>query len=134
MSSAFIKSKHLVTRAGFGIGLSQIKICEQQHPKEIWKDYTRSRVFKPILFDTPELNFDYASTAKLNADQKKLIQQRNRKQNIEVNLNFLQEMVHGEDQLREKMAFFLAWAFCYPGSEPQNECPDIKCDSAKCAG
>ena len=106
MSSAFIKSKHLVTRAGFGIGLSQIKICEQQHPKEIWKDYTRSRVFKPILFDTPELNFDYASTAKLNADQKKLIQQRNRKQNIEVNLNFLQEMVHGEDQLREKMAFF----------------------------
>ena len=50
--------------------------------------------------------FDYASTAKLNADQKKLIQQRNRKQNIEVNLNFLQEMVHGEDQLREKMAFF----------------------------
>lgn len=30
----------------------------------------------------------------------------NRKQNIEINLKFLNEMVNSEDQLREKMAFF----------------------------
>lgn len=106
MASEFIKNKHLVSRAGFGMSLRQIKICEEQNYKEVWKGYVKKRTFKPIHFDSPAINFDYGKISKLNAEEKKQVQRRNRQQNIELNLNFLNEMVHSEDQLREKMAFF----------------------------
>ncbi|MGX9247230.1 DUF1800 domain-containing protein, partial [Sphingobacterium multivorum] len=57
-------------------------------------------------FNTDQTDVNYNALSKLNAADKKQVQQLNRKRNIEINLNFLNEMVHSEDQLREKMAFF----------------------------
>ena len=42
----------------------------------------------------------------MDAEMKKEIQKKNRRSNLEINLKFLNQMVHSEDQLREKMAFF----------------------------
>lgn len=106
MDSDFMKNKHLISRAGFGLSLSQINSCEDQSLKEIRKGYFKERPFHPISFNSPPIDFDYDAVSKLNAEQKKQVQQRNRQQNIEINLNFLMEMVNSEDQLREKMAFF----------------------------
>lgn len=106
MVSEFIKNKHLANRAGFGISLAQVEQFEHQSTVEVWKAYSTPQPFKPIGFDAPTIDFEYSTAAKLNALAKKKVQQLNRRQNIEINLNFLMEMVHAEDQLREKMAFF----------------------------
>ena len=42
----------------------------------------------------------------MDAEVKKEVQKKNRRSNLEINLKFLNQMVHSEDQLREKMAFF----------------------------
>jgi len=117
MVSEFIKNKHLANRAGFGISLQQIAAFEQQSNADVWQVYSAVREFEPINFNRDEVNFDYVTLSKLKAAEKKEIQQCNRQRNIEINLNFLTAMVHSEDQLREKMAFFLAWTFCLPGSQ-----------------
>jgi len=106
MVSEFIKNKHLANRAGFGISLQQIAAFEQQSNADVWQVYSAVREFEPINFNRDEVNFDYVTVSKLKAAEKKQIQQRNRQRNIEINLNFLTAMVHSEDQLREKMAFF----------------------------
>lgn len=106
MVSEFIKNKHLANRAGFGISLEQITTFERQSTAEVWQSYARARDFEPISFKSTDTDADYAALSTLDAVAKKQIQQRNRQRNIEINLNFLTAMVHSEDQLREKMAFF----------------------------
>ncbi|MFU1856587.1 DUF1800 domain-containing protein [Sphingobacterium sp. NGMCC 1.201703] len=97
---------HLANRAGFGMSLQQIPIFEQQSTAVLWKQYAQEHKFHPISFNREQTDVDYTALSKLNAADKKRVQQLNRKRNIEISLNFLNEMVHSEDQLREKMAFF----------------------------
>lgn len=104
--SDFKKNMHLANRAGFGMSLKQIPAFEQQSTAVLWKQYAQQHEFHPISFNTEQTGIDYTVLSKLNAADKKQVQQLNRKRNIEINLNFLNEMVHSEDQLREKMAFF----------------------------
>ncbi len=104
--SDFKKNIHLANRAGFGMSLKQILAFEQQSTAVLWKQYAQEHEFHPISFNTEQTDIGYTSLSKLNAADKKQVQQLNRKRNIEINLNFLNEMVHSEDQLREKMAFF----------------------------
>ena len=100
------KNKHLLLRAGFGFNLSQTKDLEQLPLTDIWKKLSATYTFQPLaLKEVPE-NLDYQKVSKLDADGKKEIQKRNRRENIEINLKFLNFMVQSEDQLREKMAFF----------------------------
>lgn len=106
MDAAFTKNKHLISRAGFGIELSQIPACQQQTPQQTWQNLATKKAFRPLSLDATALDFDYAKIKNLNAEQKKQLQRSNRQQNIEINLKFLNEMVHSQDQLREKMAFF----------------------------
>ncbi|WET68704.1 DUF1800 domain-containing protein [Sphingobacterium sp.] len=106
MMSDFKKNMHLANRAGFGMSLKQITTFEQQSTAVLWKQYAQEQEFHPISFNTEQTEVDYTALSKLNAADKKQVQQLNRKRNIEINLNFLDEMVHSEDQLREKMAFF----------------------------
>lgn len=104
--SDFKKNIHLANRAGFGMGLQQITVFEQQSTAVLWKQYAQEHEFHPISFNKEQTDVDYTALSKLNAADNKQVQQLNRKRNIEINLNFLNEMVHSEDQLREKMAFF----------------------------
>ena len=106
MMSDFKKNMHLANRAGFGMSLQQITVFEQHSTAVLWKQYAQEHEFHPISFNTEQTDIGYTSLSKLNAADKKMVQQLNRKRNIEINLNFLNEMVHSEDQLREKRAFF----------------------------
>lgn len=106
MVSELIKNKHLANRAGFGMSLGQLADFERLSTAEVWKKYAQDYDFVPIEFGSEGTNADYPSLSALNAAAKKQAQQRNRQHNIEINLNFLRTMVHSEDQLREKMAFF----------------------------
>lgn len=100
------KNKHLLLRAGFGANLSQIKNLDQVSLTEIWKKLATNDPLIPIQLKEAGPDFDYQQLSKMDAEMKKEIQKKNRRSNLEINLKFLNQMVHSEDQLREKMAFF----------------------------
>ena len=100
------KNKHLLLRAGFGANLSQIKNLDQVSLTEIWEKLATNDPLIPIQLKEAGPDFDYQQLSKMDAEMKKEIQKKNRRSNLEINLKFLNQMVHSEDQLREKMAFF----------------------------
>ena len=100
------QNNHLLLRAGFGPNLFQIKDVDKQSLTEIWKNLSANYPFVPLQIEDISENFDYQKVSKLNAEEKKEVQRKNRKSNLEINLKFLNQMVRSEDQLREKMAFF----------------------------
>ena len=100
------KNKHLLLRAGFGANLSQIKNLDQVSLTEIWKKLATNDPLIPIQLKEAGPDFDYQQLSKMDAEVKKEVQKKNRRSNLEINLKFLNQMVHSEDQLREKMAFF----------------------------
>lgn len=100
------KNKHLLLRAGFGANLSQIKNLDQVSLTEIWKKLATNDPLIPIQLKEAGPDFDYQQLSKMDAEMKKEVQKKNRRSNLEINLKFLNQMVHSEDQLREKMAFF----------------------------
>lgn len=100
------KNKHLLLRAGFGANLSQIKNLDQVSLTEIWKKLATNDPLIPIQLKEAAPDFDYQQLSKMDAEMKKEVQKKNRRSNLEINLKFLNQMVHSEDQLREKMAFF----------------------------
>jgi uncharacterized protein (DUF1800 family) len=100
------KNNHLLLRAGFGPKLSQFEnasLLKEDHIlKELFKNYSFQFL---VLEENLELS-DYQSLEKKEAVAKKAALKKNRKQNLKINLSFLDQMVSAEDQLREKMAFF----------------------------
>ena len=73
------------------------------------------------------------SKKEMDADQRKMVQQKNRQGVRNLNMFWMHEMVNTSAQLREKMAFFLAWAFCL--SQPECFLPTgfARRDQEKCA-
>lgn len=100
------KNKHLLWRAGFGPSLSQLINLDKIPTRDVLRDLFSKKSFSDIHFDTPAANIDYQTLSKTDAETRKQIQQLNRKQTLEINLNFFDQMVAADDQLREKMAFF----------------------------
>lgn len=100
------KNIHLLSRAGFGPKLLQVKDLEKKSTDYFWKILSTEKPFKKISFDSKPADVNYESISKLGNAQKRKILALNRQQNLELNLNFFNEMVASEDQLREKMAFF----------------------------
>ncbi|QQV01411.1 MULTISPECIES: DUF1800 family protein [Chryseobacterium] len=103
---SLLKNKHLMSRAGFGISIDQADYINEQTPRKISETLFREYPFTEILYQTPDYIKAESNDSKLNAEQRRLQQKTNQKQNEELNLNFLMNMVYGKDQLTEKMAFF----------------------------
>ncbi|MEY8759446.1 DUF1800 domain-containing protein [Chryseobacterium tongliaoense] len=104
--SSLINNKHLLWRAGFGPGISQVDDLEQKDIKNLIKELFNENGFTEVNYDTPDVEIiDYMSD-KTPAEKKKEIQKINREQNNELNLNFLNKMINSNEQMREKMAFF----------------------------
>lgn len=103
---SLLKNKHLMSRAGFGISIDQADYINEQTHKKISETLFREYNFTEILYQTPDYIKSESNDPKLNAEQRRLQQKTNQKQNEELNLNFLMNMVYGKDQLTEKMAFF----------------------------
>ncbi|ASE60248.1 DUF1800 domain-containing protein [Chryseobacterium indologenes] len=107
MADSLIKNKHLLWRAGFGIGINQISELKNKSNKTLIGELFKEDQFTEISYDTPDVD---PTTDDMNAntpaERKKEMQRINREQNNELNLNFLNQMVNGKEQIREKMAFF----------------------------
>ena len=106
MRSNFDKNKHLLSRAGFGFSLSQVPDLYEKSPEEFWAELIRAKTFRPIDLVSKSADLDYGTLSQMDAASRKEKLAKNRGQVIGINLRFFDEMVHSEDQLQEKMAFF----------------------------
>lgn len=104
--SNFEKNKHLLSRAGFGVSLVQIPDLQQKSLHDFWSELQNAKKIADIKVVDDSAGLDYATLSKLNAEEKKEKTKINRTQNLQLNLKFLNEMIHSENQLQEKMAFF----------------------------
>lgn len=107
MADSLLKNKHLLWRAGFGVGINQIDDLKNKNPKALINELFKEEGFTEVNYDTPDIDLagDYMNST-TPAEQKKEMQRIYRAQNEELNLNFLDKMVNSKEQIREKMAFF----------------------------
>lgn len=107
MADSLVKNKHLLWRAGFGVGIHQIDGLKNKNIKTLMNELFKEESFSEITYDTPDpiSAADYMNST-APAEKKKEMQRINREQNNELNLNFLNAIVNSKEQMREKMAFF----------------------------
>lgn len=107
MADSLLKNKHLLWRAGFGVGINQIDDLKNKNIKTLLNELFKEESFSEITYDTPDpvSAADYMNST-APAEKKKEMQRINREQNNELNLNFLNSIVNSKEQMREKMAFF----------------------------
>jgi uncharacterized protein (DUF1800 family) len=111
------KNQHLMWRAGFGPAVEQLGDLSKYTPKQFYKALVKGSDKKPEFINVAD---DYLQglymgieevgrqqqRKELSADEKKMVQQKNRDGIRNLNIYWLHEMVNGSAQLREKMAFF----------------------------
>ena len=103
-------NKHLLHRAGFGVDLKDISRIKNSSPQEIWKELLKkSEKYSPIKINLED--FSAYKPKEANAEMKKFFQKKNKEENAEIILNWYQNMISGEAQLREKMTFFWTGIF-----------------------
>lgn len=107
MADSLLKNKHLLWRAGFGVGINQVTDLKNNNTRTLLNELFKEDPFTEITYDTPDIDpaADYMNSSS-PVDKKKEMQRINREQNNELNLNFLDKMVNSKEQMREKMAFF----------------------------
>ncbi|MGH1516025.1 DUF1800 domain-containing protein [Chryseobacterium sp. JK1] len=107
MADSLLKNKHLLWRAGFGVGINQIDDLKNKNTKTLLGELFKESNFTEITYDTPDADqvADYMNST-ATAEKKKEMQRIYREQNNELNLNFLNSIVNSKEQMREKMAFF----------------------------
>lgn len=111
-----LKNQHLMWRAGFGPAVEQLGDLSQYSPKQFYKALVKASGKKPDYIDVAD---DYLKglmmgieeigrqqKKELDADQRKMAQQKNREGVRNLNMYWMHEMVNTAAQLREKMAFF----------------------------
>ncbi|WP_375181581.1 DUF1800 family protein [Chryseobacterium sp.] len=108
ISPSLLNNKHLLWRAGFGPGISQLEDLHKKDIKSLINDLFKEETFLYVNYDTPDIpeTGDYMMNDQTPAEKKKEMQRISRLQNEELNLNFLNKMVNSKEQMREKMAFF----------------------------
>ncbi|KXH81552.1 DUF1800 domain-containing protein [Chryseobacterium kwangjuense] len=107
MADSLLHHKHLLWRAGFGLGINQISDLENKSTKMLVNDLLKEESFTEISYDTPDANVpDDMMDTRTPAEKRKEMQRIIREQNNDLNLNFLDKIVNSKDQMREKMAFF----------------------------
>ncbi|PZU88424.1 MAG: DUF1800 domain-containing protein [Chryseobacterium sp.] len=101
----FLKNKHLISRAGFGIHHNDIEKYKNANPKNIYQEIKDISEYQVLQTDlravTPE---QYQEMAK--ATDKKPVNQFNKVYNISVRKSWHNQMINTPYQLREKMALF----------------------------
>lgn len=111
-----LKNQHLLWRAGFGPAVEQLVDLSKFTPKQYYKALVKASEKRPAYLDVAD---DYLKglvmgieeigrqqKKEMDADQRKMVQQKNRQGIRNLNLYWMAEMVNSSAQLREKMAFF----------------------------
>lgn len=111
-----LKNQHLLWRAGFGPAVEQLGELSKFTPQQFYKALVKASSKKPDYIDVAD---DYLKglvmgieelgrqqKKELDADERKMRQQKNRDGIKNLNMYWMHEMVNSAAQLREKMAFF----------------------------
>ncbi len=111
-----IKNQHLLWRAGFGPAVEQLNDLSKYSPKQMYKALVKASERKPEYINVADNYlqglYDGIQEAgrmqrlEMSADEKKMVQQKNRDGIRNLNLYWLHEMINSASQLREKIALF----------------------------
>jgi len=111
-----VKNQHLLWRAGFGPAAEQLGELAHFTPKQYYKALVKASSKKAEYIDVADdylkglmLGIEEAgrqSKKELDADERKMVQQKNRQGVKNLNMYWMHEMVNTAAQFREKMAFF----------------------------
>ncbi len=97
---------HLLWRAGFGPALEQIPTIANSSIQDLYKHLSKPQKFQAVNFQKPDQPTDDGYNSMDNAEKRKQAQKLNRSQNLDLNIDFMNQMILSEAQLQEKMAFF----------------------------
>jgi uncharacterized protein (DUF1800 family) len=111
------KNQHLFWRAGFGPSVEQLNDLDTATPHQFYKALQKASSKKPGYINVADnyLQGLYMGISEegrqqkkkeLNAEERKMIQKKQRQSIKNLNLFWLEEMTKSSAQLREKMAFF----------------------------
>ena len=116
MLSTQRKNQHLMWRAGFGPAAAQLEQLKEISPQQLFKALQKASAKKPGYIDVADnylkglmMGIDDAgkqSKKDLEKEDKKTIRQKQRDSIQNLNLTWLDEMVIGDAQLREKLSLF----------------------------
>jgi uncharacterized protein (DUF1800 family) len=111
-----VKNQHLLWRAGFGPAVEQLADLSKFTPKQFYKALVKASEKRPDYINVADdylqglymglEDFGRQQKKELSADERKMVQQKNRDGVRNLNMYWLHEMVNSSAQLREKMAFF----------------------------
>ncbi|MGL6266943.1 MAG: DUF1800 domain-containing protein, partial [Chitinophagaceae bacterium] len=108
------KNLHLLWRAGFGPSVTDIPGLDKWSQGELFKQILKSSSKPPVYLNVASNMLqglfkgirEEGKMQELTKEQKQEIRKQSREDLKTLNLQWLNEMVHSEAQLREKMAFF----------------------------
>ncbi len=120
MSSSFQqKNQHLLWRAGFGIDVKNISTINNIETSNLIKSLFKASTTKPEYFDVADNSIKGIFTGigdavklqelvknGIDTETKKKIRQQSKEDIKNLNLNWLDEMIEGDNPLREKMSLF----------------------------
>ncbi|MBL0336321.1 MAG: DUF1800 domain-containing protein [Chitinophagaceae bacterium] len=111
-----IKNQHLLWRAGFGPAVEQLNDLSKYSPKQMYKALVKASERKPEYINVADNYlqglYDGIQEAgrmqrlEMSADERKMVQQKNRDGIRNLNLYWMHEMINSASQLREKIALF----------------------------
>lgn len=111
------KNQHLLWRAGFGPAVEQLNNLATANPQQLFKALQKASAKSPVFINVADnyLQGLYMGISEagrqqkkkeLDAEQRKLVQKKQREGVRNLNLYWLEEMTKSRAQLREKMSFF----------------------------
>lgn len=101
----FLKNKHLISRAGFGIHHNDIEKYKNLSPKRLYQELKNNSEYKVLLTDFPTVTpEEYQEMSKI--PDRKSLNQLNKNYNSAINKAWHSQMINTPYQLREKMALF----------------------------
>lgn len=112
-ASVQLKNQHLLWRAGFGPAAEQWNDVTKTSPQKLYDALEKASRKAPMPLNVAT-NFveglmngiDGIRRTEMTPEQRKELQKKSRQEVRNLNLEWLNEMVNSEQQLREKMAFF----------------------------
>ena len=101
----FLKNRHLISRAGFGIHHNDIEKYKNLSPKKIYQELKDTSDYQVLLTDYPAVTPEqYTEMSK--ATDRKPLNQFNKNYNLAIMKSWHSQMINTPYQLREKMALF----------------------------
>jgi uncharacterized protein (DUF1800 family) len=112
-ASLQLKNQHLLWRAGFGPAAEQWTDLSKTSPQKLYEALEKASRKDPMplkvatnFMDGLMNGIDGIRRTEITKEQRQQMQKKSREEIRNINLEWLDEMVNSEQQLREKMAFF----------------------------